>query len=97
MRHVARGSILPPDQHDAIWAVQERLDFPRDVFGVELAPEGHYYAGVPSRRPFRCGLNLSSVISDCKLMSNNTQLKYSGYRTTILNNRVIRMAIWHIS
>lgn len=27
--------ILPPDQHDAIWAVQQGLDFPRTVFGVD--------------------------------------------------------------
>src|SRR5579863_1250068 len=26
--------VLPPDQHDAIWAVQERLDFPGFVFGT---------------------------------------------------------------
>ena len=26
--------ILPPDQHDAIWAVQEPLDFPNWVYGV---------------------------------------------------------------
>ena len=32
--------ILPPDQHDAIWAVQKELHFPRTVFGVERAPEG---------------------------------------------------------
>lgn len=32
--------ILPPDQHDAIWAVQKQLDFPRHVFGVERPPEG---------------------------------------------------------
>jgi hypothetical protein len=30
----------PPDQHDAIWAVQKALDFPRHVFGVERPPEG---------------------------------------------------------
>lgn len=27
--------ILPPDQHDTIWAVQAPLDFPRWVYGVE--------------------------------------------------------------
>jgi carbonic anhydrase/acetyltransferase-like protein (isoleucine patch superfamily) len=32
--------ILPPDQHDAIWAVQKELHFPRTVFGVERPPEG---------------------------------------------------------
>ena len=34
------AQIVPPDQHGAIWAVQERLDFPRHVFGVERPPEG---------------------------------------------------------
>jgi carbonic anhydrase/acetyltransferase-like protein (isoleucine patch superfamily)/L-ascorbate metabolism protein UlaG (beta-lactamase superfamily) len=32
--------ILAPDQHDAIWAVQKELHFPRTVFRVERAPEG---------------------------------------------------------
>jgi carbonic anhydrase/acetyltransferase-like protein (isoleucine patch superfamily) len=27
--------ILPPEQHDEIWAVQKPLDFPRRVFGVD--------------------------------------------------------------
>lgn len=35
------ATILPPDQHDAIWAVQKGLDFPRYVYGVTRAPEGH--------------------------------------------------------
>ncbi len=34
------AQILPPDRHDAIWAVQKPLDFPRAVFGVERPPEG---------------------------------------------------------
>ena len=32
--------ILPPDQHDEIWAVQKLLDFPRYVFGVDRPAEG---------------------------------------------------------
>jgi len=32
--------ILPPDQHDEIWAIQKPLDFPRYVFGVERPAEG---------------------------------------------------------
>lgn len=32
--------ILPPDQHDAIWAVQKPLDFPHYVFGVNRPAEG---------------------------------------------------------
>ena len=27
--------ILPPDQHEQIWAVQQRLDFPGYVFGLD--------------------------------------------------------------
>jgi carbonic anhydrase/acetyltransferase-like protein (isoleucine patch superfamily) len=33
-------TILPPDQHDRIWAAQKPLDFPRYVYGVERPPEG---------------------------------------------------------
>jgi carbonic anhydrase/acetyltransferase-like protein (isoleucine patch superfamily) len=32
--------ILPPDQHDAIWAIQQPLNFPRFVYDVERPPEG---------------------------------------------------------
>jgi carbonic anhydrase/acetyltransferase-like protein (isoleucine patch superfamily) len=28
------AEIYPPDQHDQIWAIQERLDFPGTVYGV---------------------------------------------------------------
>lgn len=34
------AEILPPDRHEDIWAIQERLDFPRVVFGVERPPPG---------------------------------------------------------
>jgi len=40
---VAVGSpatILPPNEHDAIWAIQKPLDFPKFVYDVERAPEG---------------------------------------------------------
>lgn len=32
--------ILPPEKHDEIWAVQENLDFPKYVWGVERPSEG---------------------------------------------------------
>jgi carbonic anhydrase/acetyltransferase-like protein (isoleucine patch superfamily) len=32
--------ILPPDQHEKIWAIQEPLNFPREVFGLERASAG---------------------------------------------------------
>ncbi len=34
------AEILPPEEHDRIWAIQEPLDFPRTVFGLERAPAG---------------------------------------------------------
>ena len=34
------AEILPAENHDRIWAVQEPLDFPRTVFGLERAPAG---------------------------------------------------------
>jgi len=34
------AQIFPPEQHDAIWAIQEPLNFPKHVYGVERAPEG---------------------------------------------------------
>ena len=32
--------IFPPNEHDQIWAIQEPLNFPRTVFGLERAPVG---------------------------------------------------------
>jgi len=32
--------LFPPEQHDAIWAVQRPLDFPRFVYGVDRPPAG---------------------------------------------------------
>ncbi|GAA0583005.1 gamma carbonic anhydrase family protein [Rhizomicrobium electricum] len=34
------AKILPPEQHDEIWAIQKTLDFPKTVFGVDRPPEG---------------------------------------------------------
>lgn len=34
------AEILPPNEHDRIWALQEPLDFPRFVFGVGRPPAG---------------------------------------------------------
>jgi carbonic anhydrase/acetyltransferase-like protein (isoleucine patch superfamily) len=34
------AEILPPKDHDSIWAIQEPLNFPRTVFGLERAPAG---------------------------------------------------------
>lgn len=32
------AEILPPDEHERIWALQKPLDFPSTVFGVERGP-----------------------------------------------------------
>ena len=34
------AEILPPSDHERIWAIQEPLNFPREVFGLERPPEG---------------------------------------------------------
>src|SRR5205807_8801091 len=34
------AQIFPPDEHDRIWALQEPLNFPRTVFGLERASDG---------------------------------------------------------
>jgi carbonic anhydrase/acetyltransferase-like protein (isoleucine patch superfamily) len=34
------AEILPPSEHDRIWAVQRTLDFPRVVYGLEREPDG---------------------------------------------------------
>jgi carbonic anhydrase/acetyltransferase-like protein (isoleucine patch superfamily) len=32
--------ILPPHEHEKIWAIQEPLNFPHEVFGLARAPKG---------------------------------------------------------
>jgi carbonic anhydrase/acetyltransferase-like protein (isoleucine patch superfamily) len=34
------AQILPPGEHERIWAIQKTLEFPRTVFGLDRAPEG---------------------------------------------------------
>lgn len=34
------AEILPPSEHDKIWAIQKPLNFPSTVYGVERSPEG---------------------------------------------------------
>lgn len=34
------AEILPPGDHERIWATQEPLDFPRTIFGLERPPAG---------------------------------------------------------
>jgi hypothetical protein len=33
------ASILPPIRHDEIWAIQEQLDFPKEIFGIDRSPD----------------------------------------------------------
>lgn len=32
------AEVLPPNEHERIWAIQEGLDFPGTVFGLEREP-----------------------------------------------------------
>jgi len=32
------AELLPPQEHDRIWAIQKSLDFPREIFGLERNP-----------------------------------------------------------
>ena len=34
------AEVLPPGEHERIWELQEPLDFPGTVFGVERGPAG---------------------------------------------------------
>src|SRR6266851_893355 len=42
--------ILPPNEHERIWAVQKTLEFPRTVFGLARAPEGESIMPEVTRR-----------------------------------------------
>ncbi len=34
------AEIIPPGEHDRIWGIQEKLNFPKEVFGLERPAEG---------------------------------------------------------
>jgi gamma-carbonic anhydrase len=44
------ATVLPPDRHDEIWAIQRELDFPGTVFGVERPAPGETIAPAVTRR-----------------------------------------------
>jgi carbonic anhydrase/acetyltransferase-like protein (isoleucine patch superfamily) len=44
------AQILPPDEHERIWAIQKTLDFPRTVFGLDRLPEGETLMPEVTRR-----------------------------------------------
>jgi hypothetical protein len=53
------ATILPPDRHEDIWSIQEQLDFPKEVFGVDRSPDmmaeimARYTAGLARHRDDR--------------------------------------------
>lgn len=44
------AEILPPNEHEKIWAVQEPLNFPKEVFGLERASSGETIMPEVTRR-----------------------------------------------
>ncbi len=44
------AEILPPGEHDRIWAIQEPLDFPGTVFGLQRVPRGESLMPALTRR-----------------------------------------------
>lgn len=49
------AEVLPPGEHDAIWAIQEGLDFPGTVFGLERGPTRELMPQVTRRYAERFG------------------------------------------
>jgi carbonic anhydrase/acetyltransferase-like protein (isoleucine patch superfamily) len=44
------ATVLPPDRHEEIWAIQRELDFPGTVFGLERPQPGETIAPEVTRR-----------------------------------------------
>jgi gamma-carbonic anhydrase len=44
------ATVLPPDRHEQIWAIQRELDFPGTVFGLERPGPGETIAPEVTRR-----------------------------------------------
>lgn len=44
------AQVLPPAEHDRIWAIQEPLNFPRTVFGLERPAAGESIMPEMTRR-----------------------------------------------
>jgi carbonic anhydrase/acetyltransferase-like protein (isoleucine patch superfamily) len=59
--------ILPPDAHEAIWAIQESLDFPRYVFGIERPTPGQTF--MPQVMPRYAGFLARSHADDAETQS----------------------------
>ncbi len=59
------AEILPPKDHERIWAIQEPLDLPGTIFGLERAPVGETIMPEMTRRWGRAlGKHKSDVILD---------------------------------
>ena len=57
------AQILPPHEHDKIWAIQEPLNFPRAVFGMERPAAGETIMPEMTRRYARAlGLHMEDKI-----------------------------------
>jgi carbonic anhydrase/acetyltransferase-like protein (isoleucine patch superfamily) len=58
------AQIMPPDQHDAIWAIQKPLNFPKYVYGVERPPEGESnMREITKRRSEALGSHKDDIVS----------------------------------
>jgi carbonic anhydrase/acetyltransferase-like protein (isoleucine patch superfamily) len=55
------AEILPPDRHDAIWALQKPLDFPGYVYGVDRETP-HLMRAITARLSERLGVHRSEKI-----------------------------------
>jgi carbonic anhydrase/acetyltransferase-like protein (isoleucine patch superfamily) len=44
------AEVLPPNEHDKIWAIQDGLNFPKEVFGLERAATGETIMPEVARR-----------------------------------------------
>jgi carbonic anhydrase/acetyltransferase-like protein (isoleucine patch superfamily) len=59
------AEILPPSEHDRIWAIQEPLDFPGEVFGLERGTDqAELIAALTERYARALGRHLADGILD---------------------------------
>ncbi len=59
------AEILPPDEHERIWAIQQPLGFSRHVFGVARPPPGQTH--MPQVMPRYAGFLARAHASDREL------------------------------
>lgn len=60
------AEILPPKDHEKIWSIQEPLNFPRQIFGLERPPSGETIMPELTRRytKFLSQHKMDRVLSD---------------------------------